>query len=81
VAETKIIIDNRSGRSLAQVWAHLGTVVCLGNQADDGRMVKARSVFYDGIVIRSVLNEHSERLVVLEVEPVKAMEASDGIGD
>lgn len=67
----KLIIDNRTGRTLSEIWAHLGTVLCQGKLSNEGRQHAYVTVFQDGLVVESVLNERSERLLVLQRDPIE----------
>lgn len=70
----KLIIDNRTGKTLPEIWAHLGTVLCQGKLSNEGRQHAYATVFQDGLVVHSVLNEKSERLLVLEREPIEEVD-------
>jgi hypothetical protein len=72
----KLIIDNRTGRPLTEIWAHLGTVLCQGKLSNEGRQHSYATVFHDGLVVESILNEKSERFLVIQGDPIAPMDVS-----
>ena len=69
----KLIIDNRTEHSLVHLWAQIGYVLCAGRTESEGRQHARNTLFSaDGVLIESVLNEKSERLIVLQREPFGA---------
>ena len=71
----KLIIDNRTEHNLVHLWAQVGYVLCAGRTESEGRQHALNTLFSaDGILIESVLNEKSERLLILQVEPIAPIE-------
>ena len=77
----KLIIDNRTGRPLPEIWAHLGTVLCQGKLSNQGRQHSYATVFNDGLVVESILNEKSERFLVIQGEPIEVQRVLEGFAD
>lgn len=69
----KLIIDNRTDRTLPEIWAHLGAVLCQGASREKGKT----SVFNDGLMVASVVNERSERLLVSEWQSSEEVKGGD----
>ena len=60
----KLIIDNRTDRTLLDLWPYIQTVLEGGLESNDGKQHSYATTWADGIVIASYLNEKSERFTI-----------------
>lgn len=65
----RLIIDNRTARPLVDLWPRLWAVLQEGKISNGGRQHCYATTWADGLVVASVLNEKSERLVIYEQGP------------
>lgn len=61
---SKLIIDNRTNKTYLELWPYLQAVLFAGLQSNDGKQHSYATTWPNGIVVESVLNDKSERLVI-----------------
>ena len=61
---TKLIIDNQSALTDEQALEHIMAVVKQGKISNDGKQYCFATRFPDNIIVYSILNRKSERLVI-----------------
>ena len=67
----KLIIDNRTNRTLLDLWPYLRCVLEEGRVSNDGKQYTYATTWPAGIVIYSDLNAKSDRLTIIYDESVK----------